>query len=88
MASYFCAKMRAAMDDLVSLTVPILLPVQTPVMTTPLINQLGIVKRNIERADSTAVEQLGRLGSATVHEAMGRVGLMKRSRRRISRRWR
>ncbi|WP_091875376.1 4-carboxy-4-hydroxy-2-oxoadipate aldolase/oxaloacetate decarboxylase [Massilia yuzhufengensis] len=40
-------------------------------------NQLGIVKRNIERADPAAVERLGRLGSATVHEAMGRVGLLK-----------
>jgi 4-hydroxy-4-methyl-2-oxoglutarate aldolase len=40
-------------------------------------NQLGVVKRNIERADPAAVEQLGRLGSATVHEAMGRVGLLK-----------
>ena len=38
---------------------------------------LGIVKRNIVRADKTAAEALGRLGSATVHEAMGRVGLMK-----------
>ena len=38
---------------------------------------LGIVKRNIVRADKTATEALGRLGSATVHEAMGRVGLMK-----------
>jgi 4-hydroxy-4-methyl-2-oxoglutarate aldolase len=46
-------------------------------MSTPLMNQLGIVKRNIERADPAAVEQLGRLGSATVHEAMGRVGLLK-----------
>ncbi|HEX8788044.1 MAG TPA: 4-carboxy-4-hydroxy-2-oxoadipate aldolase/oxaloacetate decarboxylase [Telluria sp.] len=40
-------------------------------------NQLGIVKRNIERADREATERLGRLGSATVHEAMGRVGLLK-----------
>ncbi|MET0982256.1 MAG: 4-carboxy-4-hydroxy-2-oxoadipate aldolase/oxaloacetate decarboxylase [Telluria sp.] len=40
-------------------------------------NQLGIVKRNIVRADAAAVEHLGRLGSATVHEAMGRVGLLK-----------
>jgi 4-hydroxy-4-methyl-2-oxoglutarate aldolase len=40
-------------------------------------NQLGIVKRNIERADRAVAEHLGRLGSATVHEAMGRVGLMK-----------
>ena len=46
-------------------------------MSTPLMNQLGIVKLNIERADPAAVEQLGRLGSATVHEAMGRVGLLK-----------
>ena len=46
-------------------------------MSTPLINQLGIVKRNIERADRSAVEKLGKLGSATVHEAMGRVGLLK-----------
>ncbi len=38
---------------------------------------LGIVKRNIQRADRAAVEQLSRFGSATVHEAMGRVGLMK-----------
>lgn len=46
-------------------------------MTTPLMNQLGIVKRNIERADRNAVDRLAGLGSATVHEAMGRVGLMK-----------
>jgi 4-hydroxy-4-methyl-2-oxoglutarate aldolase len=39
--------------------------------------QLGIVKRNIQRADRVAVDQLARFGSATVHEAMGRVGLMK-----------
>jgi len=45
-------------------------------MTTPM-NQLGIVKRNIQRADKAAVEKLSRFGSATVHEAMGRVGLMK-----------
>ena len=41
------------------------------------LNPLGIVKRNITRADAKAVEQLARFGSATVHEAMGRVGLMK-----------
>jgi 4-hydroxy-4-methyl-2-oxoglutarate aldolase len=40
-------------------------------------NQLGIVKRNIERADRAATERLAGFGSATVHEAMGRVGLMK-----------
>jgi 4-hydroxy-4-methyl-2-oxoglutarate aldolase len=38
---------------------------------------LGIVKRNIVRADSAAIEQLSRFGVATVHEAMGRVGLAK-----------
>jgi 4-hydroxy-4-methyl-2-oxoglutarate aldolase len=38
---------------------------------------LGIVKRNIVRADPAAVDKLSRFGSATIHEAMGRVGLMK-----------
>lgn len=42
-----------------------------------LLNQLGVVKRHIVRADPIAVERLSRLGVATVHEAMGRVGLMK-----------
>ena len=45
--------------------------------TTPLINQLGIVKRNIVRAGHEHVDHLGQFGSATVHEAMGRVGLLK-----------
>ncbi len=45
-------------------------------MTLPM-NHLGIVKRNIARADKAAVEKLARFGVATVHEAMGRVGLMK-----------
>ncbi len=40
-------------------------------------NNLGIVKRNIVRADIAAVERLSKLGVATIHEAMGRVGLMK-----------
>jgi 4-hydroxy-4-methyl-2-oxoglutarate aldolase len=40
-------------------------------------NQLGIVKRNIVRADRVAVEALSAFGVATIHEAMGRVGLMK-----------
>ncbi len=39
--------------------------------------QMGIVKRNIVRADRVAADQLARFGSATVHEAMGRMGLMK-----------
>jgi 4-hydroxy-4-methyl-2-oxoglutarate aldolase len=38
---------------------------------------LGIVKRHIERADAQAVAELSKLGVATVHEAMGRVGLMQ-----------
>ncbi|WP_321916218.1 MULTISPECIES: 4-carboxy-4-hydroxy-2-oxoadipate aldolase/oxaloacetate decarboxylase [unclassified Paraburkholderia] len=37
----------------------------------------GVVYRNITRADSRAAEALGALGSATVHEAMGRSGLLK-----------
>ncbi|HEU0203626.1 MAG TPA: 4-carboxy-4-hydroxy-2-oxoadipate aldolase/oxaloacetate decarboxylase [Burkholderiaceae bacterium] len=40
-------------------------------------SNLGIVKRNIERANKSAVEKLARFGVATIHEAMGRVGLMK-----------
>ncbi|GGX88665.1 4-carboxy-4-hydroxy-2-oxoadipate aldolase/oxaloacetate decarboxylase [Pseudoduganella dura] len=46
-------------------------------MSTPLMNQLGIVRRSIERADPAAVAQLAKFGSATVHEAMGRMGLLK-----------
>jgi 4-hydroxy-4-methyl-2-oxoglutarate aldolase len=46
-------------------------------MTPALINQLGVVKRHIDRADSVAAEKLGTFGAATVHEAMGRVALMK-----------
>jgi 4-hydroxy-4-methyl-2-oxoglutarate aldolase len=41
------------------------------------LNQLGVVKRNIARADAAAVARLSKLGVATVHESMGRVGLMK-----------
>jgi 4-hydroxy-4-methyl-2-oxoglutarate aldolase len=40
-------------------------------------NNLGIVCRSISRADRAAVERLSAFGVATVHEAMGRVGLMK-----------
>jgi 4-hydroxy-4-methyl-2-oxoglutarate aldolase len=39
--------------------------------------ELGVVYRNITRADRAATDSLAALGSATVHEAMGRVGLMK-----------
>ncbi len=41
------------------------------------LNQLGVVHRRIERADPAAVKALSGFGSATVHEAMGRVGLMR-----------
>ncbi|WP_291862849.1 4-carboxy-4-hydroxy-2-oxoadipate aldolase/oxaloacetate decarboxylase [Bradyrhizobium sp.] len=44
-------------------------------MTGPM-NELGVVRRNIVRADKAAVEKLSRFGVATIHEAMGRVGLM------------
>ena len=40
-------------------------------------NSLGIVRRRIVRADQAAVERLAQFGVATIHEAMGRVGLMK-----------
>jgi 4-hydroxy-4-methyl-2-oxoglutarate aldolase len=39
--------------------------------------ELGVVYRNIQRADADVAAKLGALGSATVHEAMGRVGLLK-----------
>lgn len=39
--------------------------------------ELGVVYRHISRADRAVADQLAALGSATVHEAMGRVGLMK-----------
>ena len=45
-------------------------------MTTPM-NNLGVVKRNIVRADKAAVDRLSKFGVATIHEAMGRVGLMQ-----------
>jgi 4-hydroxy-4-methyl-2-oxoglutarate aldolase len=40
-------------------------------------NNIGIVRRNIIRADKAAVEKLSRFGVATIHEAMGRVGLVQ-----------
>ncbi|MBI2961173.1 MAG: 4-carboxy-4-hydroxy-2-oxoadipate aldolase/oxaloacetate decarboxylase [Betaproteobacteria bacterium] len=36
-----------------------------------------VVVRNIPRADEAAVRRLGEFGAATVHEAMGRTGLMR-----------
>jgi 4-hydroxy-4-methyl-2-oxoglutarate aldolase len=40
-------------------------------------SELGIVRRKINRADRALVDQLSRFGVATVHEAYGRLGLMK-----------
>ncbi len=45
-------------------------------MTLP-INTLGIVNRSIERTERRTVERLSKFGVATLHEAMGRTGLMK-----------
>ncbi|WP_438391810.1 4-carboxy-4-hydroxy-2-oxoadipate aldolase/oxaloacetate decarboxylase [Caballeronia sp. DA-9] len=39
--------------------------------------ELGVVYRNIQRADSVVAAKLSALGTATLHEAMGRVGLLK-----------
>ena len=40
-------------------------------------NEIGVVRRNVARADRAAVDRLAEFGVATVHEAMGRVGLMR-----------
>ena len=38
--------------------------------------ELGVVHLNIQRTDAEVAEKLAAFGSATVHEAMGRVGVM------------
>src|SRR5207344_2797210 len=38
---------------------------------------LGVVRRNITRADRAAVDRLAGFGVATIHEAMGRSGLLQ-----------
>ena len=40
-------------------------------------SELGVVVRNIQRADAAAVERLSRLGVSTIHEAQGRLGNMR-----------
>jgi 4-hydroxy-4-methyl-2-oxoglutarate aldolase len=41
-----------------------------------MIGKSGIAVRNIQRAPGAAVAQLAKFGVATIHEAMGRVGLL------------
>ena len=42
-----------------------------------IINNLGVVRTNIIRADQQVVDELSQFGVATIHEAMGRLGLMQ-----------
>src|SRR6476659_8254868 len=44
---------------------------------TSTLQELGVVHRRITRADPAAVEKLSRFGVSTVHEALGRLGLMQ-----------
>jgi 4-hydroxy-4-methyl-2-oxoglutarate aldolase len=40
-------------------------------------HELGVVRRNVRRADAALARELGTFGTATVHEALGRTGLMQ-----------
>ncbi len=40
-------------------------------------NELGVVYRNIKRADKAIVNKLKNFGVPAIHEAMGRTGLMQ-----------
>lgn len=44
---------------------------------TQRLNDLGIVRTKIQRADPADVARLSAFGVATIHEAMGRVGLLR-----------
>jgi 4-hydroxy-4-methyl-2-oxoglutarate aldolase len=39
--------------------------------------EIGVVYRNIPRTETAVADRLGAFGTATLHEAMGRVGLLK-----------
>jgi 4-hydroxy-4-methyl-2-oxoglutarate aldolase len=41
------------------------------------VGKVGVVMRNVPRADAAALERLGHYGVATIHEAQGRRGLLK-----------
>ncbi len=41
------------------------------------LNNLGIVRTRIQRPDPADVAELSKYGVATIHEAMGRVGLLR-----------
>ena len=41
-----------------------------------MIGQSGIAVKNVKRADAASVRELAKYGVATIHEAMGRVGLL------------